>query len=49
MMSIDYERIVLNKLYKNYYYKADNVDQLLDEYYELWLMIDEYIVMIRQG
>lgn len=49
MMSIDDEGIVLNKLYKNYYYKADNVDQLLDEYYELWLMIDEYIVMIRQG
>ena len=42
-------KILLNELYKNYYYKADNVNQLLDEYYELWQMNEEYIVMIRRG
>jgi hypothetical protein len=32
MIRVDDEEILLNKLYKNYYYKADNVIQLLDEY-----------------
>jgi hypothetical protein len=34
MINIDDEEILLNKLNKNYYYKADNVIQLFDKYFE---------------